>query len=90
LGQLFKKEVGSSIVDYIQEQRMEQAKRYLASGEFRNYELAEKVGFSNYPYFCTMFKKHTGMTPNQYRSSVKPHYNVGVEQIVHTAPFDQG
>jgi two-component system response regulator YesN len=73
LGQLFKKEVGSSIVDYIQEQRMEQAKRYLTSGEFRNYELAEKVGFSNYPYFCTMFKKHTGMTPNQFRSSVKPH-----------------
>jgi two-component system response regulator YesN len=79
LGQLFKREAGSSIVDYIQEQRMELAKRFLASGEFRNYELAEKVGFNNYPYFCTMFKKHTGMTPNQFRSSVKPHYNVGMD-----------
>ncbi|WP_135550468.1 response regulator [Paenibacillus cymbidii] len=72
LGQLFKKEVGSSIVDYIMEQRIDQAKRYLIGGDYRNYELADKVGFSNYSYFCTLFKKYTGMTPNQFRSSVRP------------------
>jgi two-component system response regulator YesN len=70
-GHLFKKEVGVSLIDYIVEQRIELAKTYLADGQYRNYELAEKIGFQNYSYFCTIFKKHTGMTPNEYKNANK-------------------
>lgn len=70
-GHLFKKEVGVTLIDYIVEQRVEMAKTYLTDGQYRNYELAEKIGFQNYSYFCTIFKKHTGMTPNEYKNANK-------------------
>lgn len=69
---LFKKEIGTSVVDYILDQRIEAAKSYLRNGQYRNYELASRVGFHNYSYFCTTFKKHTGMTPNEYKQANKP------------------
>jgi two-component system response regulator YesN len=72
LGHLFKKEVGVSLVDYILEQRMEMAKHYLQTGQYRNYELASKVGFRSYSYFCTQFKKITGKTPNEYKHAHQP------------------
>lgn len=69
LGQLFKKEVGSTIMDYVLEQRMELAKSYLKEGVYRNYELAEKIGFRYYSHFSNMFKKYTGMSPNAFKRS---------------------
>jgi YesN/AraC family two-component response regulator len=71
LSRLFKKDIGLSIIDYISEQRINQAKQYFMEGSYRNHELAEMVGFHNYSYFCTMFKKMTGMTPNEYKNSVR-------------------
>ncbi|MDF2921362.1 MAG: hypothetical protein K0R57_276 [Paenibacillaceae bacterium] len=68
---LFRKELGMSVIDYVLEQRIELAKQYLAEGKYRNYELAEKVGFQHYSYFSNMFKKLTGISPNDYRRSVK-------------------
>lgn len=75
LGHLFKKEVGVSIVDYILEQRMETAKVFLQTGQYRNYELASKVGFRSYSYFCTLFKKYSGLTPNEYKHAHQPLVN---------------
>ncbi|WP_158289340.1 response regulator [Paenibacillus flagellatus] len=72
MGHLFKKEIGTSVMDYILEQRIERAKSYLVSGRYRNYELAEKAGFRNYSHFCTMFKKYAGMTPNEFKNKHKP------------------
>jgi len=28
------------------------------------------VGYNNYRYFCDIFKKHEGMTPNEYKGNV--------------------
>lgn len=70
-GHLFKKELGKSVVDYILEQRIELAKRYLAEGKYRNYELAERAGFQHYSYFSNTFKKLTGMSPSEYKRSVR-------------------
>lgn len=71
LGRLFKKEFGLSIVDFIAEERVRQAKRYIAEGTFRNHEIAQILGFNNYSYFSTLFKKITGLSPNEYKNSVK-------------------
>jgi two-component system response regulator YesN len=67
LGQLFKKETGSTVFEYLNEQRIDLAKQYLISGEYRNYELALKVGCPNYSYFSTLFKKLTGMSPSEFK-----------------------
>lgn len=71
LGHMFKKELGVTVFDYILSRRIETAKRYLADGQYRNFELADKIGFNSYSYFCTMFKKHTGMTPNEYKHAAR-------------------
>ncbi|WP_372633782.1 helix-turn-helix domain-containing protein [Cohnella sp.] len=67
LSHLFKQQTGCNFLDYLNDQRIEKAKEYLLRADLKNYELAEKVGFSNYPHFCTLFKKATGMTPNEFR-----------------------
>lgn len=72
LGRIFKRDMGVSMIDYIMEQRIQLAKKHLADGTYRNYELAEKVGFKSYSYFCTIFKKVTGLTPNEYKNNNVP------------------
>ena len=66
LSKTYKKQMGVSIKDTIAEYRIEEAKRLLERGE-RVSDVAEKVGFDNFTYFSTTFKKYTGVSPNQYR-----------------------
>ena len=57
----------STVNDFITMTRLQQAKKYLAETDWAIYEIAEKVGIANYTYFCRVFKKKTGLTPNAYR-----------------------
>ena len=66
LSKTYKKQMGVNLKDTIAECRIEEAKRLLERGE-RVSDVAEEVGFDNFTYFSTMFKKYTGITPNQYR-----------------------
>lgn len=65
---LFKKETGRSIVDYLIEERIAEAKRLLAEGILHLKEIAEAVGFVDYNYFSRTFKKKSGYSPTQYKS----------------------
>lgn len=67
LSKMYKKQTGKSLKEYISEYRIEQAKILLKKGEMMVSDVAEAVGFDNFTYFSTTFKKYTGMTPNQYR-----------------------
>lgn len=67
LSKMYKKQTGKSLTDYIGEYRIEQAKILLKKGELRIGDVSEAVGFKNFTYFSTMFKKYTGVSPNQYR-----------------------
>ena len=42
------------------------AKELLENTTMKNYEIAEKVGFSDPHYFGISFKKMTGCTPTEY------------------------
>ncbi|MEA4890137.1 MAG: response regulator [Clostridiaceae bacterium] len=66
---LFKKEVQENFVGYLNNLRIEQAKNLLQSTNLKAYEVAEKVGFTETTYFCKVFKKTTGMSPNEFRKS---------------------
>lgn len=66
LSKVYTKQTGKYIKDTIAEYRIEEAKRLLARGE-RVSDVAEQVGYDNFTYFSTTFKKYTGVTPNQYR-----------------------
>ncbi len=66
-GRVFKRETGHSIIDYLNEVRVNQAKRMLLDIDLSLADIAEMVGFSRENYFCLVAKKLTGMTPAQLR-----------------------
>lgn len=70
LSMLFKDEVGMSYVKYLTKMRMEKAKELLLEGK-KVVEVSELVGYSNYRYFCDIFKKRTGKTPNEYKGCIR-------------------
>ena len=68
LSHLFHNETGLSIPDYLSRTRVEQAKRLLCHGQTVS-EAAQAVGYDNFAYFSTVFKKLTGETPSEYRKA---------------------
>lgn len=68
---LFKREVGIGIIDYLNRTRIEAAKRLLEHTTLKNYEVGEHVGIFNASYFSTLFRKETGMTIQEYRKKYK-------------------
>jgi two-component system response regulator YesN len=65
----FKKEMGIGLADYLNKVRIQHAKILLRETSYLTYEVAERVGFPEYRYFCTVFKKYAGDTPTHYRES---------------------
>ncbi len=68
LSKLFKKEVGVTISEYIQEKKIETAQNMLIYSEFTPAEISSILAFPNQSYFTEVFKKWTGMTPKQYQA----------------------
>lgn len=67
---VFKRETGRSVIDYLLQIRMEAAKRLLSEGSFALGAVAEAVGFDDYNYFSRVFKKRTGYTPTEYKKLI--------------------
>lgn len=67
LGQLFKKETGKPFNDYLNEKRIEEAKRLLKRTQMKISEIALQVGYPNTDYFISKFKCKTGVLPSVYK-----------------------
>ncbi len=67
LHRTFKKIIGITPVQYIQQVRINQAKHLLIHSDQAVTDIAKVVGIANTSYFITLFKKMTGDTPVQYR-----------------------
>lgn len=63
----FKKIKGITPVEYIQQVRVNAAKKYLVQTNKAIGDIAAYVGMANAPYFITLFKKKTGQTPALFR-----------------------
>ncbi|ULO06171.1 AraC family transcriptional regulator [Paenibacillus sp. 19GGS1-52] len=68
LSQLFKKETGIAISDYIQRERIEEAKRLMEYSGITLSDIATRLHFNDQSYFTKVFKKYTGTTPRQFRN----------------------
>lgn len=64
---LFKKELGKTINDFIEETRIEKSKEFLKNTEMKLNEISQLVGYKNANYFSAVFKKITGQYPSDYR-----------------------
>lgn len=67
LSELFKKETGTNLCNYINDYRLLIAKYELKGSNAKIAEIAEKVGFNDYHYFSQVFSKRVGMPPRKYR-----------------------
>lgn len=63
---IFKSTTGETFMEVLIRLRMQKAKELLENTDLKNYEIAEKVGFSDPHYFSIVFKKMTGKTPSEY------------------------
>jgi two-component system response regulator YesN len=70
LSRTFKKATGENLNNRINAQKVERAKQYLCSSRLSVQEIAFKLGFSEYRYFCAVFKKVSGTTPLAYRRAL--------------------
>ncbi len=71
LSGIIKRIYGIPFQEYVSKRRMERAKILLLSGNMKNYEIAEQLGFDDVNYFITKFKKTYGVTPKQYKQGVR-------------------
>ena len=62
---------GSTLSRMITARRIEAAKELLRKGDEPVSAVAEAVGISDYNYFTKVFRASTGMTPSDYRRSMR-------------------
>lgn len=67
LGFLFFQQTGTHFSEALTQCRMTKAEDLLARTEGTLFDIAGKVGFSSAAYFCTVFRKHHGISPSEYR-----------------------
>jgi AraC-like DNA-binding protein/ligand-binding sensor protein len=64
---LFNKKTGLSFTSYVSRLRVERAKKLLKKTEMTLIDIATILGFGSQSYFSSVFKKHVGQSPKQYR-----------------------
>ncbi len=62
----FKKKMGASFIDYVNQKRISKAERLLVTEKRSVNEIAETVGIGNMAHFYELFKRFNGCTPKQY------------------------
>lgn len=72
LSALFQQETGLNYSQYLTDIRLRKAKELLDSTDYSTGRIAELVGYNDRNYFASVFAKKNGMTPMQYRASLRP------------------
>lgn len=70
LSVLFSKYNETCFSDYINQCKIEEAKKMLADSELKIYEIADELGFESTSYFSRVFKKVAGMSPRDYLNQI--------------------
>ena len=73
LSQVINEKMGCNFLDFINSNRIQNAKAKLSNPKFSHYtilSIAFESGFNSKSAFYAAFKKHTGTTPSNYRKSI--------------------
>ena len=85
LGKVFHQYTGDNFNNYLDSIRITEAKRLLEMDEYKVYEVAEMVGYTNINYFHNKFKKYVGVSPLSYkrmsRGEAAPDDDEGEDEI---------
>nr|WP_054656674.1 helix-turn-helix transcriptional regulator [Lentilactobacillus otakiensis] len=87
LAVMFKNITGSTVKEYLNSLKIDQAKYLLLTTNDSVQEISEKSYFNDYKYFFRIFKKNTNLTPAKYRNTftrtflnspaIDPGYDIG-------------
>lgn len=69
-GAIFKEETSETFSSFLLKVRMENAKDLICTTSFKNFEIAERVGYADQHYFSYCFKKYFKVSPNEFRNSL--------------------
>ncbi len=92
LSQVLNEQAGMNFFEYINSRRIEEAKHLLANSskkELNIIEIAYRVGYTNKVTFNNTFRKYTGMTPSEFRSSAETTRIVKMGIVERTAEQNQ-
>ncbi|REK67710.1 MAG: hypothetical protein C6P35_04370 [Cohnella sp.] len=67
LSRMFKQQMGVTFVRYLTRKRMQHASHLLLHTNKKVNEIAEEVGYADYAYFRSLFKKEFGYSPSDFR-----------------------
>ena len=68
LNSRFVEETQLSVIDYLIKLRIRFASAFMRDTRLNISEIIERTGFTNHTHFWRMFKKHTGLSPSEYRT----------------------
>ncbi|MFK4310495.1 YSIRK-targeted surface antigen transcriptional regulator [Bacillus sp. RC240] len=68
LSSLFKKEVGISLDEYIQRAKIDESKSLMTYTKHSISEISTLLNFHDQSHFTKVFKKHTGISPKQFKN----------------------
>lgn len=68
----FRQATGTTLIGYLQNLRVEAAKRLLEAGELPVDEVSAAVGYEDASFFRRLFRRLTGLSPGQYRRMFQP------------------
>jgi YSIRK-targeted surface antigen transcriptional regulator len=71
LSKKFREETGLSITDYIHRERINEAQSLLEYSEYSISEIGYYLQYASQSYFSSVFKKFSGVTPQQFREQLK-------------------
>ena len=67
IAHIFKRELGKSVIDYVNERRMKIAKNMIGEGKYSLVEISDRLGYTSYSYFSRVFKRYFGVSPIRYK-----------------------
>ena len=71
LGKKFKEHTGVQFNTFLDQIRIEEAKKRLTETDLKVYQISKLVGYANTDYFFMKFKKYTGLTPKEFKAGLK-------------------
>ncbi len=67
---IFKKETGTSYVNYLTQLRMNKALELLNKTDYKMNTIATEIGYQSATYFSYVFKKQYGISPSKYKEGL--------------------
>ena len=84
LSHFIKSTLNQSFQEYVNSVRINCACKLISGGEEKLTAVCMASGFSDYRYFSSAFKKQFGMTPEQYKLSLKKPENAVIHHSIHS------